>query len=363
MNNWNTINARPFKRSAVLLLVWFLTVFAGQAGAFDDPLVTPAIAQSKPSQRPLIDIAQAGKRLIAVGLRGLIIYSDDQGESWKQANVPVQSDLLAVQFPSSTQGWAVGHDGVILHSSDGGETWSKQSDGRMAEASTRDYYNKLASAGDTPAADALQMVDLNYRSGPSLPYLGVWFENELEGFVVGSFGNLAATTDGGKTWVPWLDRIDNPTGVHLNSVRGVAGGIYIAAEQGYVFKLNPAKERFEQVHTGYAGSFFGVVGNNDVLLAFGLRGTIYRSQDAGQHWQPVKSPSQSTLTAGVVDINGDFTLVNNDGQLVLGNKQGEDFSLIVPEKYMRLTSIVSNDDQSVITTGLGGIAHDTTVLH
>ncbi|WP_297837685.1 YCF48-related protein [Pseudomonas sp.] len=363
MNDWKEVSTGPGKGASVLLLLCFLVLFVGQAYAFEDPLVTPAITQSNPAQRPLIGITHAGNRLIAVGLRGLIIYSDDQGKGWKQAKVPVQSDLLAVQFPTPAQGWAVGHDGIILHSVDGGETWIKQSDGRMAEAAAREYYNKLASTGDTSAADALQMVDLNYRSGPSLPYLDVWFKNEQEGYVVGSFGNLAATVDGGKNWVPWLDRIDNPNGAHLNSVRGIGGDIYIAAEQGYVFKLDPDKNRFEPIQTGYAGSFFGLTGNDHIMLAFGLRGTIYRSLDAGLNWQPQNSPSHSTLTAGAIDAEGNFTLVNNDGQLVVGDPSGKTFKLITPDKYMRLTSVVSNQDQSVITTGLGGIAHDALVPH
>jgi photosystem II stability/assembly factor-like uncharacterized protein len=46
--------------------------------------------------------------------------------------VPVSSDLTAVWFADAKHGWAVGHDGVILASEDAGETWTLQLTGDSA---------------------------------------------------------------------------------------------------------------------------------------------------------------------------------------------------------------------------------------
>ena len=77
-------------------------------------------------------MTRAGDRLVAVGQRGHVVVSSDGGATWKQAQVPVSSDLVAVYFVDAKQGWAVGHDGVILHTADGGEYWELQLDGRKA---------------------------------------------------------------------------------------------------------------------------------------------------------------------------------------------------------------------------------------
>ena len=76
----------------------------------------------------LLDITRAGKRLIAVGDRGHILYSDDEGQQWLQARVPTQQLLTAVYFVDDRYGWAVGHDALILATRDGGATWTRQYD-------------------------------------------------------------------------------------------------------------------------------------------------------------------------------------------------------------------------------------------
>ena len=118
---------------------------------------------------------------IAVGQRGHVLYSDDAGKTWRQADVPVSSDLVAVHFPSASAGWAVGHDGVVLHSADGGATWTRQFDGRALGAVLVDYYTRAAagaSAADAKRAERLLAEARRFaEQGAENPFLDVWFEN------------------------------------------------------------------------------------------------------------------------------------------------------------------------------------------
>ena len=66
---------------------------------------------------------------MAAGWRGLIALSDDEGRSWRQAEVPVREDLTALSFPTPAHGWAVGNEGVLLETTDGGAHWAKRLDG------------------------------------------------------------------------------------------------------------------------------------------------------------------------------------------------------------------------------------------
>jgi len=305
-----------------------------------DPLDIPATLRDSPQREPLIAAATAGNRLVAVGLRGVIAYSDDDGQHWKQAKSPVSSDLTAVHFPDQRNGWAVGHDGVILHTADAGVTWDKQLDGREAAMQFVAAYESQLTAGDPSVAAILTGVRLNYGNGPALPYLGVWFENDQVGYAVGSFGTLAATHDGGKNWAPWFDRIDNPDFLNLNNVRVVNGAVYIVGERGAVYRLDSATQRFTTLSTSYAGSFFGIVGIKDVLLAYGLGGTIYRSADGGGTWGVLPSPARAAVSDGDASSDGrSIYLVTASAQVLKSADQGATFTELRLPNSMPYTGV------------------------
>jgi photosystem II stability/assembly factor-like uncharacterized protein len=94
-----------------------------------DVLAQPSVPSRIATKSLVYAIRKFGDRYFATGIQGHILYSDDGGETWEQAQVPVRSSLLSIDFPTPEQGWASGHEGVILHSSDGGKTWVKQYDG------------------------------------------------------------------------------------------------------------------------------------------------------------------------------------------------------------------------------------------
>lgn len=319
---------------------------------FKDPLDTPALKRAAPADRPLVGVTQAGKALIAVGSRGLIIRSEDGGSEWSQCDVPVQSDLLAVHFPSEQRGWAVGHDGVVLHSSDGGRTWVRQLDGRSARVAFEEYYSAAATSDST----ALARIQQNLGNGPTLPFLDVWFEDEQRGFIVGSFGLIAATVDGGKTWAPWTHRIDNPQQYNLNAVRGIGRDIVIAGEHGSVFVLDRPTGRFRLQDTGYNGSFFGIAGNADSWLAYGLRGVAYRRDNKpAAGWTKVAMPVEQTLTAGDFSTEHGFVLVDAAGRIIQGDLSGKRWQVSTPEKPRRAAGLAILNARTVAVATLEGI--------
>lgn len=325
---------------------------------FRDPLDTPAEMRSAVTQRSLMAVTSVGARLVAVGSRGVILGSDDQGKTWAQAKAPVQNDLLAVQFPNANEGWVVGHGGVVLHSIDSGKTWSKQLDGRSAGPAFKAFYSQAGAGAE--AAAALAQLEQNYQAGPVLPFLDVWFEDAKTGYAVGSFGMIAATRDGGKTWEPWLHRIDNPQYLNLNAIRGIGSELYIVGERGQIYRLDRTRGRFTATDTGYLGSFFGLAGNGEALIAYGLRGTTYRSSTGGKagnvRWEPVAMPNEHTITAGIALADGSgFVLVNAAGQLLLGDKAGKHFHLLPATTPMRMTGIASVAARTVVVTGLDGV--------
>ncbi|MBA5640165.1 glycosyl hydrolase [Duganella sp. LX20W] len=289
---------------------------------FADPLDTAAVRSPLAARALINGLAQAGTRLVAVGQRGHIVYSDDGGAHWSQAAVPLASDLVAVQFPTPELGWAVGHDGVVLHSVDGGASWSKQLDGRAAAAIADEQVSKDPNATDAQRADAKRMVE----QGPDKPFLDVWFEDRNSGYVVGAFNLIFHTADGGRTWQSWADRTDNPSAFHLNAIRAVGGDLYIVGEQGLVLRLNRERGRFEAMATPYKGTYFGLAGKDGALLVYGLRGNAYRSTDRGASWSKVETGLQVGLTASALAQDGRLLLVSQAGQVLVSADAGATFT-------------------------------------
>lgn len=328
------------------------------AGTFQAPLDRPAQSTHLAAQTPLLAAANAGKRVVAVGQRGHIVFSDDAGLSWKQASVPVSTDLVAISFPTETQGWVVGHGGVVLHTVDGGATWTKQLDGRQSAQLAIAHLESQVAAN--PAAERLVAREkLLVSDGGTQPLMGVYFENESTGYVVGTFNRIFHTRDGGKTWLPWMDRIDNPNELHFYAVTGGAGGIYVAGEQGMVWRLDGDQQRFVAQPIPYQGSVFGLLTvGSETLLAFGLRGSLFRSGDAGKSWERVSIGSPAGITSGTVQRDGSILLVTQAGEIVRSRDQGRTFGPVARSNPMAYYGISGSPQGGVVLVGSEGVRLD-----
>ncbi|MCE4071509.1 MULTISPECIES: WD40/YVTN/BNR-like repeat-containing protein [Pseudomonas] len=343
-------------------------LFGGELPANDliptDPLFVPARPSHLAQTSQLVDITRAGDRIVTVGWRGHILYSDDQGNSWAQAQVPVSVDLTAVSFPSPSKGWAVGHGGVILHSEDGGATWIKQQDGFLTHKLLEDFYRKRlehASEEQKPEFEnLLAQVQLNYGTGPEQPWLDVWFDDEMHGYVVGTFNLILETRDGGLSWIPLMEQIDNPEALHLDAIARIGGELYIASERGTIFRLDPQENRFATLQTGYLGTLFGIVGNRDVVVVYGLRGNAFRSTDQGRSWAQINTGTKSTLIGATNFKNERIALVSQAGQLLLGDALATQFNVIQRSGGSSLTAIDQISERSIALVGIAGVQIEAT---
>ncbi len=323
-----------------------LVMAAPAAFAVGDLLETPARETTLAAEYLLNGVAVAGERLVAVGERGHIIYSDDDGKSWVQAEVPVSVTLTAINFGSPTDGWAVGHSGVVMHSSDAGETWTIQLDGIRAfelaiEAKEERIEVLEAELEEAPEEDredlewalddvyfTLENMKADLEIGPVNPMLDVWFEDADHGFVIGAYGMIFRTTDGGESWRDWSDQVANPSGYHLNGIADVAGGgLVIVGEAGLILVSTNNGDTWEAQESPYTGSLFGVIGTGDVdeILTYGLRGNIFLSTNLGGSWTTITNEAGATLNGGTVAENGRIVLVGNGGAVLSSTDGGESF--------------------------------------
>lgn len=338
----------------ILLLSVFLFTTTQLWGS--DPLTEPVSISSRSTSSVLLSLARAGDRLVAVGERGFILTSDDLGRDWHQAQVPVSVTLTAVQFVTPQKGWAVGHDGVVLGSSDGGKSWQKLLDGNMAAAielkAAQQANDPPSKQGDRRVREGERMV----ASGADKPFLALHFFDEQRGLVVGAYGLIFATTDGGETWKSLIGNVPNRMGKHLYDICVAGDDIYLIGEQGLVVRTDKKMEHFETIETPYEGSFFGMLSSQSGdLVLFGLRGHVFRSSDRGEHWAAIQLPQPITLTSGTRLDNGALVLADEAGDVYLSTDQGEHFNQIPVENPSTITDVLQVSDGVLMASGLRGI--------
>lgn len=328
------------------------TTPAASTPAAPAALTQPALVTPKALHAAMLAVTSAGARLVAAGERGTILYSDDAGKTWRQAAVPVSVSLTALQFVDAKNGWAVGHQGVVLHTVDGGATWRKQLDGTQAAALV--LLDASASFGpdrDKEVAQAQHLVD----DGPDKPFLDLYFDSPRTGYVLGAYNLMFRTDDGGATWQPWQSRVANPKGLHLYGMKGAAGAIYLAGEQGLLLRSTDNGNSFNALATPYKGSYFGVLATRGgALLAYGLRGNAFRSSDRGATWTPVTTGVQASLAAGTVMADGAVVLVSQGGDVLTSRDDGLTFAAQAGTA-LPLAAVAQAGDGSLVVAGLRGL--------
>lgn len=292
-----------------------LQITSASARADDLPM-QPSINSSMAAQSVMLSVARAGHRLVAVGERGFIIVSDDNGASWSQVGSPVSVTLVKVRFIDDVEGWAVGHGGVVLHTRDGGHSWNKQLDGVQAAGIELQEAKQVDGGGEKKEerlAQAQQLVD----DGPDKPLLDLIFLDAKNGLVVGAYGLAFVTHDGGLSWQSIRSRVDNPNGLHLYSIERVGGDLFIAGEQGTLLRSSDEGKTFAPLTSPYEGTTFGLQATKSgSILAFGLRGKAFESKDRGDTWQPLDTLQPVTLTSGLRLADGSVLLTDESGRVL-----------------------------------------------
>ena len=278
-------------------IVFVCCIGAAAAQQKDDGAEMAEMAPLAPKSL-LLDLARAGRRIVAVGERGHVLFSDDEGVNWRQAStVPTRDLLTGVCFSDSRHGIAVGHDEVILTTQDGGANWN------------RTHF----------APEAQQ------------PLLDVWC-GESNAIAVGAYGAYYTSGDRGATWkarrldakpvvalTPSSPRGGDPGSAdgtqddsdpseddlgsdpHLNRIVAASPSrFYIAGEAGHLYRSDDAGATWVQLLSPYAGSFFGLLPlEGDSLLAYGLRGHLFRSDDGGKSWTKIETGTIAMLNDAV----------------------------------------------------------------
>ena len=268
----------------------------------------------------LADITRANDRLVAVGERGHVLISDDDGGTWNQIPVPTREMLTGVSFSDRLHGCAVGHRNTILVTRDGGNTWS------------------------------LKKPESTFE----IIFLDVLLLNNETGFAVEAYGEYWETGDGGTTWSQrWITEEE----LHFNAIAaGGDGTLYIAGESGMLLRSDDRGATWTILDSPYYGSYHGLrpLGANEVLI-YGLRGNIYASPDRGETWKA--SPVEpEVLVSGCAVIDDERPLlIGQSGMFFLRSADGGGFVSHREVEFDKGVQAVLAADGALIAVGNTGV--------
>lgn len=344
----------------VLLIVFQLSLLfssGSYAGLEPKPIIQNAIHSDRSARSQLLAVASNGKRLLAVGERGFIVYSDDDGISWKQANkVPVSVTLTSVSFIDKARAIASGHMGVVLASNDSGATWNKELDGVQLIERMKIW----ASASDLPdaASSKIKISNSIYQmfssDGPDKPFFATEQISGSEYVAVGAFGLAIKYSSISKIWSPLFNETAAADSKHIYGWVQLETNSVVVGEQGLVL-VGKNLEKFEKVEVPLKGTLFGIAKINDTsAFAYGLNGGIIKSFDSGQIWKKIPIDTDSAITSGSVLLDGRLAVGTGAGDLYISDKLHSGFVKVHTAK-MPINGLVQTPSGAIVLVGPRGI--------
>jgi photosystem II stability/assembly factor-like uncharacterized protein len=273
-------------------------------------------------------------RAFVVGYGGKILETTDGGNNWTRRESGTDLGLYSVEFTDAQHGWISGQDGLILHTADGGKSWEKQEsnavfvekDNRQPlflfglyaidndhawAVGDRSVLTSTNDGGKTWRARKVTM-EQDLSGGETLAsadpiFYDVKFIDAQRGWIVGEFGKIMHTEDGGETWheqektlmegTAVFDLIDLPTlyGVHmLNAQEGMAAGI-----EGHLAHTSDGGQRwtYEKIEADppIADPLFEVSQAGETGWAVGAAGAVVTKPSGANAWKRAQM-GQDVLT-------------------------------------------------------------------
>ena len=253
------------------------------------------------------DVKALGEgKFVILGYRSKILRSEDNGGSWKPVAQPMKLRSLArLSFTDNNKGWGVGHQGKVFSTQDGGLTWAEQKSGTELSlfdvdfpSATRGYavgdgssIIQTSDGGASWTTGKIEMSMIGVREDMSLAiedpiFYSIDCLDENTCWVVGEFGQIRLTEDGGKTW----------SAQH----QSLLGGMYRDIMALPTILCIRMKDRQNGIGVG-------------------TYGIIFVTQDGGTTWKMVQSPVKTPLYDVRYLANGDTVMVGSSGVILVGN--------------------------------------------
>ncbi len=153
-----------------------------------------------------------------------------------------------------------------------------------------------------------------------IDFTDIKFVNKNTGFVVGSWGTIFKTNDGGANWIDVS--IGESKIMKIECINFIDSlNIIVAGGPGIVYKTTDGGLSWKKVYNQAnisalkAGWFYSLtVVNPNLIFAFGRYGRAIISTDRGENWRPLRiSPSNETAFGEITITTSPYLIASENG--------------------------------------------------
>ncbi len=265
-----------------------------------------------------------------VGGDGVMLSTEDGGDSWIAVKKFTTDTLLQIYFENESTGWLLCQRNIYARGSeptsylrrsvDGGRTWEKvefQDGGREIVTKLLFHDDGRATAfGEGGAFFGRQEDKVSWRkrqTGMRYLLLDGAYANERTGAIVGAAGTILFTDDAGFTWekATLIGDLDTK----FNAVDFAAKGGWAVGTKGRIFR-SVGVRLWRQVNSGVTVDLNDVYFTSPLMgWAVGDNGVIIRTRDSGMTWTDGGSRTTHRLEK-IVFANGRGWAVGHGGTVL-----------------------------------------------
>lgn len=317
----------------------------------------------------------APKEAIVIGYDGKVLHTADGGATWNAVDVATEEALYSIDFAADGKsGWIVGQEASILRTTDAGKTWEKQGGSIYLTEECRE------SGGDPDATE-------EQNKCPLAPLFALSVIDANSAVAIGDRSTITSTTDGGKTWnTRTLEPIteeeidenamlafEDPVLYDVEFLDANVG--FVVGEFGKILKTTDGGATWHDKQGSLVGdeyfdvmelpTFFDVEFRGpEVGYVVGLEGRVATTTDGGETWQWVAhGVGEYDAPMYAIDIKPDGSLwaVGASGQVLsspAGGMLGKGGFGTQVTNWIRMVEFFDNDNGWVVG-GFGFIMNTT----
>jgi photosystem II stability/assembly factor-like uncharacterized protein len=240
-----------------------------------------------------------------VGELGRVLHTVDGGATWERQDAGTKRPFLALACVDAERAWIAGKEGIVYGTSDGGITWTEA------------------------------------KTGSARHVFSLHFATPERGHGAGDFGTMIHTEDGGHTWtvtrVPpevqlpasALDTGVDPGDVNLYAIAyGDPEHAWVVGEFGTIMASTDGGRTFHQQHAPVESTLFGVYFTDDEHgWAVGIDGVILRTENGGAGWTVEPPPVTQRSFYDVVVRGQRGWIVGNSGTILTSADGGASWTV------------------------------------